>query len=91
MNTTTKKNKIPLRRCILTGEKLEKKHLLRLVRTPDGVLTIDPTGKLNGRGAYVKKDIHLVERLQSSRLLIKHLGVQPDDTFYAHLREVLGG
>ena len=91
MSITTKKNNAPLRRCILTGEKLEKKQLLRIVRTPEGIVTIDPTGKMNGRGAYVKRDVSLVDRLQQSRLLVKHLGIQVEASFYVHLREVLGG
>lgn len=91
MSITTKKNKTPLRRCILTGEQLEKKQLLRIVRTPEGQLSLDPSGKLNGRGAYIKRDPSLVARLQASRLIFKHLGVQADDAFYQNLLEALGG
>ena len=47
--------KVPMRRCVATGEKCEKKELLRIVRTPSGTLEIDLTGKLNGHGAYLKK------------------------------------
>ena len=48
--------KIPMRRCVATGEQLPKKELLRVVRTPEGTLAVDVTGKANGRGAYLKKD-----------------------------------
>lgn len=47
--------KIPMRRCVATGEQLPKKELLRVVRTPEGTLAVDVTGKANGRGAYLKK------------------------------------
>ena len=41
--------KIPMRRCVATGETLPKKELIRIVRTPEGVISVDPTGKANGR------------------------------------------
>ena len=47
--------KIPLRTCVVTKESLPKKELLRIVRTPEGVVQVDETGKMNGRGAYIKK------------------------------------
>ncbi|MDE5539028.1 MAG: YlxR family protein, partial [Bacilli bacterium] len=49
--------KIPMRTCVVTREKLEKRDLLRIVRTPDGEVITDETGKANGRGAYLKKDV----------------------------------
>lgn len=47
--------KIPMRTCVVTREKLEKKDLLRVVRTPEGKVIVDDTLKSNGRGAYLKK------------------------------------
>ena len=47
--------KIPLRRCVATNEQLPKKELLRIVKTPDDQIKVDLTGRLNGRGAYLKK------------------------------------
>ena len=52
-----KVRKIPLRTCVITKEQLPKQELLRIVRTPEGKVVADETGKLNGRGAYIKKDI----------------------------------
>ena len=49
-----KVKKIPLRTCVITREKLPKKDLLRIVRTPEGEVLVDETGKMNGRGAYIK-------------------------------------
>ncbi|MGQ7277207.1 RNase P modulator RnpM [Brevibacillus thermoruber] len=48
-----KQKKIPLRKCIVCQEMLPKKELVRVVRTPDEEIIIDPTGKAAGRGAYV--------------------------------------
>ena len=52
-----KVKKIPMRTCVVTKEKLPKKDLVRVVRTPEGSVIIDETGKSNGRGAYLKKDL----------------------------------
>ncbi|MCM3745968.1 YlxR family protein [Paenibacillus pasadenensis] len=49
-----KPRKIPLRKCVASQEMLPKKELIRVVRTPDGAITIDLTGKKSGRGAYLK-------------------------------------
>ena len=49
-----KQKKIPLRTCVVTREKLEKKDLIRVVKNNEGVVSIDLTGKANGRGAYIK-------------------------------------
>ena len=46
--------KIPLRTCVVTKERCPKKELIRVVRTPEGNVIIDESGKANGRGAYLK-------------------------------------
>ena len=51
--------KIPLRTCVITKEKCEKKDLLRVVRTPEGNVIYDKTSRANGKGAYVKKDMKI--------------------------------
>lgn len=81
--------KIPLRRCLVTGERLPKKELLRIVRTPEGILKIDPSGKLNGRGAYIKKDSEVIPLLKKKRLLEAALSVQVDESFYEELTAYL--
>jgi predicted RNA-binding protein YlxR (DUF448 family) len=77
--------KIPLRRCLVTGERLPKKDLLRIVRTPEGILRIDPTGKVYGRGAYIKKDRDVLPILRKKHLLEQVLGVQVPEAFYEEL------
>ena len=51
-----KTRKIPLRKSVVSGEIIDKRDLLRIVKTKDGEIFIDPTGKKNGRGAYIKLD-----------------------------------
>lgn len=53
--------KIPMRKCVATNESLPKKELIRIVRTPEGTVEIDESGKRNGRGAYLKRSVEAVE------------------------------
>ena len=71
-----KQKKIPLRTCVITKEKLPKKELIRVVRTPEGKIIIDEVGKANGRGAYLKKDLEVFEKAQKSKALNRHLEVE---------------
>ena len=74
--------KIPMRTCLVTGEKLEKKDLIRVVRTPEGNVIVDTTGKANGRGAYLKRDINVIDKAQKSGILNKKLEVNVPDIIY---------
>ena len=80
-----KTRKIPMRTCVITREKLEKKDLIRVVRTPNGEIIIDDTLKANGRGAYLKKDISVIEKARNSKVLDKHLEVSVSDSVYDEL------
>jgi predicted RNA-binding protein YlxR (DUF448 family) len=91
MNITKKKNKEVIRRCIATGEALQKHELLRIVRTPTGTIEIDVTGKLNGRGAYVKKDLSILPLLKKNQGLKRALKCDIPSEFYITLEEVLHG
>ncbi len=84
-----KTKKIPLRSCVITKEKLEKKDLIRVVRTPDSKVEIDLTGRLNGRGAYIKKDVAVVAKAKKSKLLDKNLEVVVPDEIYDQLIEII--
>ena len=77
--------KIPMRTCVVTKEKLEKRDLIRVVRTPVGEVEIDLTGKMNGRGAYIKKDIDVLKKAQKSKALERHLEVSVPDSVYEEL------
>ena len=80
-----KEKKIPLRRCVVTGERLEKKSLIRVVRTPEGNVIVDETGRANGRGAYLKKDKDVILKAQKTKILEKHLEVSVEDSVYQDL------
>lgn len=84
-----KNRKIPLRTCIVTKENLPKSELLRIVRTPDGDIEVDETGKLNGRGAYIKKDLSVLESLQRSKLLEKKLECKIEDSVYERIKNII--
>ena len=68
-----KVKKISLRTCVVTREKLPKQELLRVVRTPEGNVVVDDSGKMNGRGAYIKKDVTVLEMAQKKKVLERHL------------------
>lgn len=82
--------KIPMRTCLITGEKLEKKDLIRVVRTPESNVIVDTTGKANGRGAYLKKEITVIDKAQKSGILDKKLEVNVPASVYDELRELVG-
>lgn len=84
-----KMKKIPLRTCVITKEKLPKKDLLRIVRTPEGEVKIDETGKLNGRGAYIKKDIAVLERIKNSDVLQKKLECNIEESVYEEIEKII--
>lgn len=79
--------KIPMRRCIATGEQLPKKELLRIVRTPECEVKIDVTGKANGRGAYLKKDEFAFAKAKKSKALERALEIEIPDTFWDELNQ----
>ena len=84
-----KVKKIPLRTCVVTHEKLPKKELLRIVRTPEGMVEADLTGKKNGRGAYIKNDLETLEKAKKSKVLERHLEVSIDDSTYESIKDVI--
>ncbi len=84
-----KEKKIPLRKCVVTQERLKKEDLFRVVRTPEGTVIIDFKGKANGRGAYLKKDEQVILKAQKTKILEKHLEVTVQDEIYKELLELL--
>ena len=81
--------KIPLRTCVITHESLPKQELLRIVRTPEGDIEVDETGKLNGRGAYIKKDLVVLEKAMKSNILEKRLECKIEDSVYDKIKEII--
>ena len=84
-----KVKKIPMRSCVVTREKCEKKDLIRVVRTPDAEVKIDLTGKMNGRGAYIKRDVSVVDKAKKSKALERHLEVNVPDSIYEELKNII--
>lgn len=82
-----KTRKIPLRTCVVTKESLPKQELLRIVRTPEGEVKVDETGKLNGRGAYIKKDLQVLENAKKSNILEKRLECKIDENVYEEIKK----
>ena len=81
--------KIPLRTCVVTKEKLPKRELIRVVSTPDGEVVIDETGKLNGRGTYLKLDKDVILKAQKTKILDKNLEVEVKDNIYDELIKLI--
>lgn len=81
--------KIPMRRCVATGEQYPKKELLRIVRTPEGELKVDPTGRMNGHGAYIRKDESVIDIARKNRALSRALSVEIPDSFYEEIRNAI--
>ena len=84
-----KVKKIPLRTCVITHEKLPKQELLRIVRTPEGKIEVDLTGKLNGHGAYIKKDKDTIEKARKSKALARYLETEISDDKYDEMLKTL--
>lgn len=84
-----KQRKIPMRTCVITKEKCEKKDLVRIVRTPEGNVEVDLTGKKNGRGAYLKKDVQVFEKAKNSKTLERILETEINDDLYESLNMLL--
>ena len=81
--------KVPMRRCVATGERCEKKELLRIVRTPSGTLEIDLTGKLNGHGAYLKKSEEAIMTAKKNGVLKRALEVDIPEEFYDEILKII--
>ena len=81
--------KIPMRRCVVTHEQFPKKELLRIVRTPEGNVEADLSGKLNGRGAYIKRDIEVMKLAKKNGALAKSLEVTIPEEFWDKLEAIL--
>lgn len=80
-----KNKKIPLRTCIVTKEVLPKQELFRIVINKEKKVSIDLTGKQNGRGVYLKKDISVINKAKDLKLLDKKLEVKIEEKLYEDL------
>jgi uncharacterized protein len=86
-----KVKKIPLRTCVVTKEVLPKKELTRVVATKEGVVSIDLTGKANGRGAYLKLSEDTIVLAKKNRALDRKLEVEVPEHIYDELLKMVHG
>lgn len=84
-----KTKKIPLRTCVVTKEKCEKRDLIRVVRTPEGDVCVDQNGKMNGRGAYLKKDKDVFLKAKNNKILDRVLEVSVSDEVFEELNKLI--
>ena len=84
-----KNRKIPLRTCIVTKEVLPKQELFRIVINKEKEVSIDLTGKQNGRGVYLKKDISVINKAKDLKLLDKKLEVKIEEKLYEYLINIM--
>ena len=82
MEAKTKQRKIPERQCLGCNQHKPKKELLRVVRTADGDILLDFTGKKSGRGAYICRDIGCLKKARKSKRIDRSLEVTvPEDVY----------
>ena len=84
-----KTRKIPMRTCVVTKEKYEKRELIRIVRTPEGNVEIDSHGKKNGKGAYLKLSTEVIEKAKKTKALDRALEVPVPDSIYEELKNII--
>ena len=80
-----KEKKIPLRKCALCGEQKAKSELIRVVRTPEGEIVLDKTGKRNGRGVYMCRSAECLKKARKSGRLANSLSCAVPEQIYDEL------
>ncbi|MFJ7747774.1 RNase P modulator RnpM [Peribacillus sp. NPDC097295] len=83
------RKKIPMRKCVATGVMKPKKELIRIVRSKEGEVSLDPTGKKSGRGAYLTLDRNIIELAKKKNVLANHLSTRIDSSLYEELLELV--
>ncbi|MBO4501477.1 MAG: YlxR family protein [Clostridia bacterium] len=81
--------KTPFRKCVGCGEMKPKQDLIRVVKTPEGEIRLDKTGRLNGRGAYICDDKACFAKCRKQKRLDKAFGESVPDTVYAQLEQAV--
>ena len=79
------KRKTPMRMCTGCGEMRPKQELVRVVRSPEGDISVDLTGKKAGRGAYICGQPECLKRAQKSHALERALDAKIDEAVFAQL------
>lgn len=81
--------KIPMRKCVVSNEVFPKNELIRIVKTPNGEVVVDVTGKVNGHGAYLKKSLEIVKLAQKRKVLDRILETTIPDSVYLELENIV--
>ena len=81
--------KVPLRKCVVTQERLPKRDLLRIVKNNEGEVFVDLSSKANGRGAYIKKDVAVLDMAMKNKNLERALECSIPETVYERIRKVI--
>ena len=79
--------KIPMRQCMGCRERKAKKELIRVVRTPEGAVCLDFSGKLNGRGSYLCPYLDCLKKARKAKSLERSLEVAIPDEVYERLEK----
>ncbi|MBR4832573.1 MAG: YlxR family protein [Butyrivibrio sp.] len=82
--------KIPTRKCVGCGEMKDKKELVRVIKTPEGDIVLDTTGRANGRGAYVCKSADCLRKALKNKGLERSLKAQIPEDILERLSKELG-
>lgn len=72
---------LPMRTCVVTKERLPKMDMFRIVKTNDGII-VDESGKINGHGCYIKKDIDTIMKAKDKKILNHVLETEVTDEVY---------
>ena len=80
-----KTRKIPLRKSVVSNDVIDKRDLLRIVKNKEGEVFIDPTGKVNGRGAYIKLDNAEALEAKKKKVFNRSFNMEVEESFYDEL------
>ncbi|MCF0116794.1 MAG: YlxR family protein [Bacilli bacterium] len=83
--------KIPMRKCVATGELCPKQELLRVVKNNEGIVAVDLTGKMNGHGAYLKKSKEALDAAIKKKSLNKALEIDIPEVIYDEIEKIING
>ena len=86
-----KTKKIPMRMCLGCGEMKPKKELIRAVRSKEGEISLDLTGRKAGRGAYICKDLECFRKARKARKFEKSFECRIDEAVYDSMEAELSG
>lgn len=84
-----KTRKIPMRMCVGCGEMKPKKELIRIVKSKEGEISLDLTGKKSGRGAYICGNLKCFQKARKSRRIEKSFSCQISDDIYDEMESEL--